>query len=287
MAWDDDSASSRAEPGAASVATEHRFQVAATPYLSVQPLIYGINAHSPLALSPQPPQRVWSHLIAEQAHAGLVPVLDLQKPYSPLIVLPAGAVSCAGPCYVARIYSHVRPKELAAVWVDVNSRTAAALATVIWGVEFRRRLRMICYDPARQVLPADAQAVLAIEDRVVSQPPLGFRYQMDLGAMWFEIAGLPFVFSVWAAEDGAHLQEIHDLLLQSRLKGAKHLKLIARRHSPLIGWPRDLAERYITEQLDYDFTDAHSDGMEEFFYLCEAFGVIEQFKPVKYLYPPA
>ena len=287
MAWDDEILSSRADPGASPAAVEHRFQVAATPYLSAQPLIFGIGADSPLALTPQPPQRIWKDLIAEQAHAGLVPVLDLQRAYSPLIVLPAGAVSCAGPCYAAQIYSHVPAKRLAAVWADVNGQTAAALAIVIWGVEFRRRLRVITYDPSRQEPPKDASAVLVTEDRVVSHPPVGFHYKLDLGAMWFEITGLPFVFSVWAAEDGAHLQEIHDLLLRSRLAGKEHLKLIARRHSPLIGWPRKLAEQCLANQLHYEFADAHRDGMEEFFYLCEAFGLIERFKLPKYLYEPA
>jgi chorismate dehydratase len=159
------------------------------------------------------------------------------------------------------------------------------LASVIWGVEFRRRLKIVPLDASRHV-PPDAQAVLLVEDAVVSHPPLGYHYQLDLGAMWFEISGLPFVFSVWAAEDGAHLQEIHDLLAASRAKGVKHLRSIARQQAPRIGWPEDLARRYLLDQLRYEFTDAHRDGMEEFFYLCQAVGVIEHVKPVKYLYEP-
>ena len=40
-------------------------------------------------------------------------------------------------------------------------------------------------------------AMLLIGDKVVTREPRGMGFQLDLGAAWKELTGLPFVFAVW------------------------------------------------------------------------------------------
>ena len=49
----------------------------------------------------------------------------------------------------------------------------------------------------RSALADGAEAVLLIGDKVVTDPAIGYDYQIDLGAMWYEMTGLPFVFAAW------------------------------------------------------------------------------------------
>ena len=51
--------------------------------------------------------------------------------------------------------------------------------------------------------PGRYQSVLLIGDKVVTDAPPEERYpyQMDLGAAWKELTGLPFVYAVWSVPD--------------------------------------------------------------------------------------
>ena len=77
------------------------------------------------------------------------------------------------------------------------------LVQVLWAGLYHRRLSVIPFDASRDRPPADAQAVLLIGDKVVTQPPMGFDWQFDPAAMWYEMAGLPFVFGVWCTMNAA------------------------------------------------------------------------------------
>ncbi len=54
---------------------------------------------------------------------------------------------------------------------------------------------------------------------------------------------------------------------------------------PVYGWPEDLAQRYLGQYLQFDFTDVHREGMEEFFDLAADIGVIPEQRKVEYYKP--
>ena len=79
------------------------------------------------------------------------------------------------------------------------------------------------------------------------------------------MTGLPFVFAVWAAPGEQDQAELLRILTEARQAGQRQLEEIANRYGPSYGWPVDLAVRYLTKNLAFELTDAHRDGMEEFF----------------------
>lgn len=260
----------------------HSHRLAAASSLANLPLLEGLEQLPGVTLEGSTAADMRFLLCHGIVDAALLPCIDLQRADESLIVLPAGCVSSAGTALTCRVFSHVRPKEIQTLWVDSEAHTATALAQVLWHFLFKRRLNIIPFTPGAWDPCDDAQAVLIGTDHAVSQPPLGYDYQFDLGRMWFEMTGLPFVFDVWAANGNAHCAELSRVLAACRRDGQDNLHEIARRHAATYDWPQDLAERYLSSYMLYEFTDAHREGMEEFFELAAESGAIDLARTVQY-----
>ena len=260
-------------------------RIGAAPYLENLPLLAGLEQFSDVDLVQAPPSEMIEMLISRLVDVALLPSIDLQHAEESLVVIPAGCISSTGRTFTARVYSQVRPNEIGTLWADMASHSSLTLAKLLWAENYRRLLRVIPFDPVLEHAPHDAEAVLLIGDKVVADPPLGFDWQLDLGAMWFELTGLPFTFNAWATVEEADHAAIYERLLAARMRGLTRLEQIANRHGPLHGWPEDLALRQLSRHTRFEFTDDHRDGLEEFFDRAESFRIIDRARPVYYYEP--
>ncbi len=265
--------------------TTSRFRIASPAYLCVRPLVAGLDQNRSVDFIRAVPAQLNMKLASGEAQVALLPTIGIERFGRPLVVLPAGCVSAMGRSLTTRIFSRVPTNKLRTLWVDIESRSAVAYAQIIWAHAFHRRLNIIPFDPNLGEPPPDAEAALLVGDRVVARPPLGFDWQIDLGALWYEITGLPIVFGVWVTTEDIACKEIYQILLSARLKGQQELENIAREYGPSYGWPTDLAVRYLTEEMKYEFTDAHREALDEYFAMAEEFGIIDQYKPIRYFKP--
>lgn len=257
-------------------------RIAAVPYLNARPLIWGLDENAEVDLLRAVPAKLRQKLASGEAEAALLPTIDLQRFDRSPTVVPAGCIASAGPTLTVRVFSQVPPQKIAVVWADGESRTSVALARVLWATLFDRALRIIPFDASSRPAEPDAEAVLLIGDKVVTDPPIGCDYQIDLGAMWYEMTALPFVFAVWAAQCPADCDALYALLDAARRGGQQRLEQIAREHGPAYGWPEDLALTYLTRYLQFEFTEAHREGMEEFFDRARDCGVLEAVRTLNY-----
>jgi chorismate dehydratase len=256
--------------------------IAAVSYLNTRPLLEGLENIPQVHVTRRVPSEMRDALASQAVEAALLPVIDLQRCEDELTVVPAGCISSAGTILTVRIFSQVPPQQIQTLWVDSDSHTSVALAQVLWHFQFRRRLRVIPFTAGRWDVAEDAQAVLMIGDKVVAHPPIGFNYQYDLGRMWWEMTGLPFTFATWVGSDGANLDELYRVLSAARRDGQENLEEIALRYADSIGWPQDLAVRYLTSYLQFEFTQAHREGMEEFFEMAAEAGIIPELRKVRF-----
>lgn len=257
------------------------YRIGVVPYLNARPLVYGLEDQDRVALVRAVPSQLARMLAREEVDVALVPSIDLQRSRRALTVLPAGCISSAGTTLTVRVFSQTPPTDIRVLWTDTDSHTSIALARTLWLGLFRRDLKIIPYHPATP-LPEDAEAVLLIGDKVVCDPPLGYDYQIDLGTLWFQMTGLPFVFAVWTARAGTDTADLFPLLTRARQAGQAHAVEVARTCGPGYGWPVDLAVKYLTHHLQFDFTAAHRDGMEEFFDRARDCHVLHDVHPVAY-----
>lgn len=253
-------------------AASHRrtLRLGSVSYLNAKPLIYGLDDDPDVALRLDVPSRLLDGLQHDRFEVALLPVIDYQR-LPGLMIVPSGGICSDGPTLTVRIFSPVPIEKIETLACDTDSHTSVALARVILAERYGLRPKFV--DLVRDHVPPGA-AQLLIGDKVVCEEPKGLELQLDLGAAWKELTGLPFVFAVWTARAGVELGDLPARLEQARVSGMNHLDEIVHRHAVPRGWPADLARRYMTEFLQYEITPKHLDAIRLFHDLAAKHGIL-------------
>ena len=195
------------------------------------------------------------------------------------LLLPDLAISCDGPVRSVMLFSR-RPADAldgGRVLVSRSSMTSVALLQLMFEQVWHA-------SPA--FIPADAEvadlarttvehhdARLIIGDAALtltsgtSALAADYPYVYDLGAVWKEWTGLPFVFAVWVAQRSAPVANalaVHAQLIESRNWGLAHLDPLATQAALAIGVSKPAALEYLSG-LDYGLRYEHLAGLTTFF----------------------
>lgn len=234
----------------------------AVSFLNAKPLVAGLQDDPRVRLEYGVPSVLFDWLVGDRVRAALVPVVDLVAD-PPVRCVSDACIASDGETLTVRVFSRVPPSQVRRLQVDGDSHTSVILARVMWQELFGH---VPLTTPLRGVMPSVAEdGVLLIGDKVVAQRPRGFAFEVDLGAAWRELTGLPFVYAVWAMQANGHVGELPELLAASRDVGVERAAQIAEREAAAADWPVEIARRYLTEYMDYRLTDRHREGMELFF----------------------
>ncbi|MGE0480309.1 MAG: menaquinone biosynthetic enzyme MqnA/MqnD family protein [Phycisphaerae bacterium] len=267
-------------------------------FLNARPLVEGLAADPRVALRFDVPAQLPEMLRAGAVDAALVPIIDVLRGGGRLAVVSDAGIACDGETMTVRVFSQVPPDRVRTLWVDRDSHTSVALATVLWRELYNRRLELRSFDPRRDDFAAlaEREAVLLIGDKVVDPRRGSFAYEVDLGGAWRQHTALPFVFAVWAVRAPAapptvaaphasacsatapanNPTPLADLLSAARDRGVTRAAQIARQEGPAHGWPAALAERYLVRCLKYTLDERAQAGIDEFARRCAALGLLDQ-----------
>lgn len=239
-------------------------KIGAVSYLNSRPLIEGLSDLLPAAtLTLDYPSRLADALAVRELDVALIPSVEYFRRPGYEIVSDA-CVAARGPVMSVKLYCRVHPGMVQRLALDEGSRTSAALAKVIlaerYGVE-----------PSTEPLPMDcsaadttADAVLLIGDRAMHSPPEQFEAVMDLGQMWYDWTGLPFVFAMWVARRETNTEGVDEALSRARDLGLANISHIAKSEAPRLGLSYDTAMTYLTRNLHYHLTSAERSGLRLF-----------------------
>jgi chorismate dehydratase len=252
-------------------------RIASVSFFNAKPLIYCLDDADDLHLLLDVPSRLIDALRENRADVALLPVIDYQR-MDGLRIVPAGAIGCDGPTLTVRIFSRKPIQQIGTLACDSDSHTSVALARIVLAEHFKIHPEFI----AHQTAPGSAakhDAVLLIGDKVVCEEPVGYPFQLDLGQVWKEMTGLPFVFAIWTAREDVDLRDLPQRLENARRAGLAHAAELVARHAVPRGWPAGIAMQYITAYLKYDVAQPQLEAIGRFFDLCARHGLIE--KPVR------
>ena len=241
-----------------------RLRIGAVSYLNSKPLIEDLEELAGGAeLVLDYPSRLADELERGRLDVALVPSIECLRDPDYEIVSDA-CVATHGPVLSVKLYSRIPVREIRRLALDEGSRTSAALARVL----LAQRHGVV---PELEPLPmgqttdaSDADAVLLIGDRAIHPPRETFVETWDLGEVWSEWTGLPFVFALWAARAGCDLGDLGDALAVARDRGVERLESIARREAPGLQLPVETAVEYLTRNLYYRLGAAERRGLELF-----------------------
>lgn len=122
---------------------------------------------------------------------------------------------------------------------------------------------------------ADVAAALFIGDVALRRPAQESFRCLDLGALWTEWTGLPFVYALWqvrrAAAGRPWLSELHECLLSARDALPDALPALAAAAASRFGLPPARLERYWAG-IRYTLDQEMLDGLGRFFELAAEIG---------------
>lgn len=246
-------------------------------FLNARPLIEGLADNPATHLVHAVPAELPVRLERGEFDAALVPIIDVIRSAGRLEIVSDACIGCDGETMTVRVFSQLPPHRVRTLHVDRDSHTSVALARVLWSELFDTALEVRTIDARRD--PIDRlDAVLLIGDKVVDPRRAGFAFETDLGGAWRQHTGLPFVFAAWAMVDpsDADASSAATLLGAARDRGVARTADIARAQGPTLGWPVELAERYLSRCLTYTIDERHAAAAERFADGCERLGLCTQ-----------
>ncbi len=259
-------------------------RVGRIPYINCYP-VYGAIDRGLIRLDAELVDGVPTALNALMASGELdvsvVSAIEYARDSRRYLLLPDLAISCDGPVRSVMLFSKRPANELSArrVLVSRSSMTSVALLELLFENVWRAHPKFLPTDAeisdvaqfgaedhdARLVI-GDAALLLESKSRIVGQVP-EYPYAYDLGEVWKQWTGLPFVFAVWVAQRTVAVEAAlaaHAALIKSRDWGIANVSELARQAAEATGVPVAACEEYLAG-LDYGLSYPHLAGLTEFY----------------------
>jgi chorismate dehydratase len=256
--------------------------IGSVSYLNARPLIEGLDSRADVKIVPAVPSQLLDGLLRGGYEIALCPTIDYQIAPERLRILPVGGIASRKETLTVRLFSPIPIDEITAVRVDSDSHTSVALLEVVFAQRFGRKLELTPVITDVTTGREEDSALLLIGDKVITTEPKSslYPFQLDLGAAWHELTGLPFVFAVWMARQDTALDDLPQLLAETREKNERRIGAIALQYARAHGWPLDLATRYLESLLQYRIGEMEKRSMREFWSLCARHGIIQELRPM-------
>jgi chorismate dehydratase len=262
-------------------------RLGAVGYLNARPLVYGLDREPRFALRYDIPSECARLLHGHSIDVGLIPSIEYLRGPQPYAFVPGPAVTSRGPVASVAIYTRLEPRDIRTIAMDTSSRTSVALSMVLLRRAFGATPSAMPMAPDLDAMLARADAALIIGDiALFLNPQSGLREpqaagsphsamrKIDLGALWTQETGLPFVYAVWAGWPGAISAEDVRLLQQARDRGVAQSDEVARSYYPDDPGLQAVARRYLRDNIRYVLGDEELEGLRTFYRYAAELGLV-------------
>ncbi len=267
-------------------------------YINTDPVYYGFDRHGlprGVRMISRPPAELNRMMAAGGLDVSPVSSAAYAENFKDWLILPNLSVSCFGKVMSVILVSRHPFQQLdgKTVLLTDDSAAAADLVRLIFALS---RIRPV-FKKGKIKSPLDlmesAQAALVIGDAALAYDWEGwFPYVWDLGGMWHDMTGLPFVFALWTVRRSFAEQYpetaswVLDLLYASKHEGLTHMGSIVDKSAERVGISRQRCRRYYSH-LEYRLKAPQYRGLIAFFEGLHAVGLIAQKPEICFFKPPA
>lgn len=241
-----------------------RMKLGSVPYLNALPLTTGIS---------YPIQRVIPRKLLTLLQKGEVDLALLSTvtvfENSEFYLIPGMGIGCRGPVASVKLFFNkpgLTIQDLKSFKQSPESNTANMLARLLF--------------PQAQSRPAmDADAEVVIGDAAMTRPdPHG---SVDLGELWWQRTGLPFVFAAWISRHPQISRTLWDDLMAAKTRNLDTLDACIAA-SPLLPELSLAAKReYLRHNIHFDLGDLEMAGMQKFREECIRSELLPNAQPIR------
>ena len=245
------------------------FRVGSVGYLNTVPLTRGLEEEVIYAT----PARLAEMLQHDELDAGLVSVVEVLF-HDRYDILDGIAIASLGEVKSV-LLAHRKPlEEVTEVFCDTASLTSVQLLRVLLA---ERGLK-----PEFKPLPSYDFTALPDYAMLIGDPALDFalgprQHEVwDLGAAWYELTNLPFVYAVWALRRGVENVALRRLLREARDFGLDTLDSIIRTRTE---YTFDFRQDYLGWHIHYHLGSDEKRGLAKFMELLRRHGCGPLYEP--------
>ena len=245
-------------------------------YINASPVYYGLDhglCPAWLKMVTDVPAVLNQQVLSGQIKVSPISAAFYAMHHKDLMLIPDLSISCHDHVMSVILASHVPLESLE------GKRIILSPESVTGASFFKMILKMKNVSPVFETDPVDdcqyvaknADAAMVIGDSALKLPwDDVFSHRYDLGHVWYEMTGQPFVFAVWVVHrDFARqrpdlVQKIHALLLASRKQGYDHIDTVIKAGQKKLGLDRGIISKYY-DLLHCDLDDEKTKAMDLFF----------------------
>jgi len=215
----------------------------------------------------------------------LCPSSSVEYAHNPELyrILPDLSISSKGPVRSVLLFSKLPIESLdgASIGLTSESETSVILLKILLSLKFSHANSYSRAEITDQFLFSQHDALLLIGDRaLIAATKESGGYIYDLGELWHEFTGRPFVFALWLlredvfCESADQVRLLHERLILSKLKSFENLAEIAATLKQNI-WTNSSFLINYWSVISYDLTKEHTEGLKLFYKYAAECGFIE------------
>jgi len=245
-------------------------------YMNAAPVYYEIDKCPKLDwlnIVSAPPSILNNMMEKEELDISPVSSVAYAKNQDEWLLLPDLSIACFGRVMSVILVSKKPFEKLTDNKVIITDKSAAAaeLLKLLFSIKRVKPVFETMPIQCPYEIKKSADAALIIGDKALKEKwHVHFDHIYDLGQMWLELTGLPFVFALWAVRKSFAdkkpevVSSIIKLFNISKEQGKKNLEDIAKKASEILGIDIDICKKYY-ELLNYDLDPLQLKGLTSFF----------------------
>ena len=265
-------------------------------YMNVAPVYYGLDndllatpgINQEIKLISGPPSTLNQMMVDGRLDISPVSSAAYARNAREWLILPDLAIACHERVLSVLLVSRYSLEALTGkrILITDESSSARDLCRLIFSLKGVRPEFVVGKVKSPSQLPEEIDAALVIGDSALSQPwGRVFPNIHDLGTLWWNMTGLPFVFAIWAVrKDFAQkyperVEAVLALLKTSRRLGNENMKQIVEKACTKLGIDVSTARLYY-ESLVYQLADREKEGLELFYKGLYQTGITDEAAPL-------
>lgn len=261
-----------------------RVRLGVVSYLNTRPLVEmlrtGANDRD-FELIYDVPSRCAERLHRGETDVALIPTAEIGRGHDAYRIVPNVGIISNGPVGSVLIVLNKEPQEIQTLALDRGSRTSVVLAQIVLARQFGCRPQVFFHPPDIDAMLKCADAALLIGDSALTLPRKRYRI-LDLGEIWTQMTGLPFVYACWTGRPDALTPYHIAKLIEAKEKGKLLIPNIAKDYAAETRTlsPAFYAE-YLTRNILYDLGAPELKGLRRFYAYGVELGLMDKIPDIR------
>jgi chorismate dehydratase len=240
-------------------------RIGAVGYLNARPLTWALDRHPERWLVRYDVPSVCASLLHEgHVDLGLIPSIEYLHSTDYRFV-PRVGIGSRGPVASVALYVRRSIENVRHIALDTSSRTSVTLIQILCRHHFHIAPAFVPHGPDLAAMTSACDAGLLIGDPAfdVDHEALGLS-KIDLGEVWTQMTGLPFVYAAWTGRPAAVDDGVVLALQEAQSDGVAATEAIAEEYGA--GDPRRAAKAaaYLRDNVKYGLGADEAAGLQIF-----------------------